>query len=53
MNPSEDLEAELNEPAAEPIKANPEAKENKTNFKFASKRKMSTLDRVMSKIINN
>ncbi len=50
---SEDLEAELNEPAAEPIKANPEAKENKTNFKFASKRKMSTLDRVMSKIINN
>ena len=50
---SEGLEAELNEPAAEPIKANPEAKENKTNFKFASKRKMSTLDRVMSKIINN
>jgi len=50
---AEDLEAELNEPAAEPIKANPEAKENKTNFKFASKRKMSTLDRVMSKIINN
>ena len=50
---SEDLEAELNKPAAEPIKANPEAKENKTNFKFATKRKMSTLDRVMNKIINN
>jgi len=49
----EDLEAELNKPAAEPIKANPEAKENKTNFKFATKRKMSTLDRVMNKIINN
>ena len=49
----EEVQAELNEPAAEPIKANPEAKENKTNFKFASKRKMSTLDRVMSKIINN
>ncbi len=50
---SEDLEAELNKPAAQPIKANPEAKENKTNFKFATKRKMSTLDRVMNKIINN
>ncbi len=49
----ENQEAELGMPAAEPIKANPEAKENKTNFKFASKRKMSTLDRVMSKIINN
>ena len=50
--PSE-LKKQLSEPAAEPIKANPEAKTAKHNFKFATKRKLSTLDRVMNKIINN
>ena len=49
----EEVKVELSEPAAEPIKPNPEAKNVKHNFKFATKRKLSTLDRVMNKIINN
>ena len=49
----EEVEVELSEPAAEPIKPNPEAKTVKHNFKFATKRKLSTLDKVMNKIINN
>jgi len=48
----EEVQEELNQPAAEPIKANPEV-QTKPNFKFATKRKLSTLDRVMNKIINN
>jgi len=48
----EEVQEELNQPAAEPIKANPEV-QTKQNFKFATKRKLSTLDRVMNKIINN
>jgi hypothetical protein len=47
-----EVQEELNQPAAEPIKANPEV-QTKQNFKFATKRKLSTLDRVMNKIINN
>ena len=47
-----EVQEELNQPAAEPIKANPEV-QTKQNFKFANKRKLSTLDRVMNKIINN
>ena len=49
----EEVKEELSEPAAEPIQANPEAQTVKYNFKFATKRKLSTLDRVMNKIINN
>lgn len=49
----EEVQQELNKPAAEPIVANPEAKTVKHNFKFATKRKFSTLDKVMNKIINN
>ena len=49
----EEVEVELSEPAAEPIKPNPEAKNVKHNFKFATKRKLSTLDKVINKIINN
>jgi len=49
----EEVQEELSEPAAEPIQANPEAQTVKNNFKFATKRKLSTLDRVMNKIINN
>ncbi len=49
----EEVQEELNQPSAEPIVANPEAESNKINFKFANKRKLSTLDRVMNKIINN
>ena len=48
----EEVQEELNQPAAEPIKANPEV-QTKQNFKFANNRKLSTLDRVMNKIINN
>jgi hypothetical protein len=49
----EEVKEELSEPAAEPIQANPEAQTVKNNFKFATKRKLSTLDKVMNKIINN
>ena len=45
----EEVQAELNEPAAEPIKANPEVKENLSKFNISQNRKMSTLDRVMAK----
>ena len=45
----EEVQAELNEPAAEPIKANPEAKENLSKFSISQNRRMSTLDRVMAK----
>ena len=48
----EEVQEELNQPAAEPIKANPEV-QTKQNFKFANKRRLSTLDRVINKIINN
>ena len=50
----QEVQEELNEPAAEPIMANPEAAStNKPSFKFAQNRKPSTLDRVLNKIINN
>jgi hypothetical protein len=45
----EEVQAELNEPAAEPIKANPEVKENLSKFSISQNRRMSTLDRVMAK----
>jgi len=48
----QEVQEELNQPAAEPIKANPEV-QTKQNFKFANNRKQSTLDRVLNKIINN
>lgn len=41
---------ELSEPAAEPINTNAEVSKTQVKFNIASKRKMSTLDRVMSKI---
>ena len=50
----QEVQEELNEAAAEPIMANPEAgSTNKPSFKFAQNRKPSTLDRVLNKIINN
>jgi hypothetical protein len=48
----EEVQAELNEPAAEPIKANPEAKQNLSKFSISQNRRMSTLDRVMAKFNN-
>ena len=50
----QEVQEKLNEAAAEPIMANPEAgSTNKPSFKFAQNRKPSTLDRVLNKIINN
>ena len=48
----EEVQAELNEPSAEPIKANPEVKENLSKFSISQNRRMSTLDRVMAKFNN-
>lgn len=46
----EEVKQELSEPAAEPINTNVEVSKTEVKFNIASKRKMSTLDRVMSKI---
>ena len=46
----EEVKQELSEPAAEPINTNVEVSKTQVKFNIASKRKMSTLDRVMSKI---
>ena len=45
-----EVKQELSEPAAEPINTNAEVSKTEVKFNIASKRKMSTLDRVMSKI---
>ena len=46
----EEVKQELSEPAAEPINTNAEVSKTQVKFNIASNRKMSTLDRVMSKI---
>jgi len=46
----EEVQAELNEPATEPIQANPEAKQHKVQFNIAPNRRLGTLDRVFSKL---
>ncbi len=48
----QEVQEELNQPAAEPIKANPEVKQNLSKFNIAENRRMSTLDRVMAKLNN-
>jgi hypothetical protein len=48
----EELKEELSAPAAEPIKHSPEAKVKVDRVQFAKRRKLSTLDRVLSKINN-
>ena len=45
----EEVQEELNQPAAEPIQANPETKQNLSKFNISANRRMSTLDRVMAK----
>ena len=45
----EEVQEELNQPAAEPIKANPETKQNLSKFNISQNRRLSTLDRVMAK----
>jgi hypothetical protein len=46
----EEVQEELNAPAAEPIKANPETKQNLSKFNIAPNRRLSTIDRVFSKL---
>lgn len=46
------LKEELSQPAAEPLKHNPEEKKNNFKVKFAQNRTKSTLDRVMETISN-
>ncbi len=46
----EEVKQELSEPATEPINTNAEVSKTQVKFNIASRRKMSTLDRVMSKI---
>ena len=46
----EEVQEELNQPAAEPIQANPETKQNLSKFNIAPNRRLSTLDRVFSKL---
>jgi len=48
----EEVQEELNQPAAEPIQANPETKQNLSKFNISQNRRMSTLDRVMAKFNN-
>lgn len=48
----EELKEELSAPATEPIKHSPEAVVKKDKFHFSQRRKLSTLDRVLSKINN-
>lgn len=48
----EEVKQELSEPAAEPINTNAEVSKTEVKFNIASKRKMSTLDRVFNKINN-
>jgi len=46
------LKEQLSQPAAEPLKHNPEEKKSNLKIKFAQNRKKSTLDRVMETISN-
>jgi hypothetical protein len=46
------LKEQLSQPAAEPLKHNPEEKKSNLKVKFAQNRKKSTLDRVMETISN-
>ena len=49
----DEVQVELNKPAAEPIKANPEVESNNiVKFTWGQNRKKTTADRVMEKILN-
>ena len=49
----EEVQTELNKPAAEPIKANPEADSKKiSGYTWGQNRQKTTADRVMEKILN-
>ena len=44
----EEVQAELNEPSAEPIVSNPETKQTLSKFKIGANRPMNTMDRILS-----
>ena len=48
----EAVKEELSQPAAEPIKHNPEGEVKKQNHLYAQKRRLSTRDRVLERIVN-
>ena len=47
-----EVQAELNEPSAEPIVSNPEVNKTISKFSVSKNRKTTTIDRVMSRINN-
>ena len=47
-----EVQSELNEPSAEPIVSNPEAKKVISKFSVSKNRKSTTIDRVMAKLNN-
>jgi hypothetical protein len=49
---NEQLKEELSQPAAAPLKHNPETSEVKTGFKFGQNKSLSTADRVLQRISN-
>jgi len=48
----EEVQAELNEPSAEPIVSNPEVNKAISKFSVSKNRKSTTIDRVMAKLNN-
>ena len=48
----EEVQAELNEPSAEPIVSNPEVNKAISKFSVSKNRKSTTIDRVMSRLNN-
>ncbi len=46
----EQVQKELDKPAAEPIVSNPETKQNLSKFKIGAKRPMNTMDRILSQL---
>ena len=47
-----EVQAELNQPSAEPIVSNPEVKKTISKFSVSKNRKSTTIDRVMSRLNN-
>ncbi len=48
----EEVQAELNEPSAEPIVSNPEGNKAISKFSVSKNRKSTTIDRVMARLNN-
>ena len=48
-----EVQAELNEPSADPIVSNPDSFKKLSKFKIGANRQGNTMDRVLSNLINN